>query len=107
MDIELEDLTSDNEYLRILEQHLPKLINLVKPDIVFYQAGVDILDSDKFGRLSVSIDGTKTRDEIVFTNCFQNSIPVVCVMGGGYSKDLEIILEAHLNTYKLGQEIFD
>lgn len=107
LDIELNDLTQDNEYLEIIARSVPKLIEQERPDIVYYLAGVDILESDKFGRLSVSIDGAKKRDEIVFGECFGRGIPVVCVMGGGYSKDINIIIEAHLNTFKVGKEIYN
>lgn len=106
LDIELEDLASDEEYLSVISKLIPELIESEKPDIVYYLAGADILESDKFGRLSVSIEGAKTRDEIVFRNCKESNIPVMCVMGGGYSKDLEVILEAHLNTFKVGKAFY-
>lgn len=106
LDIELVDLTQDKEYLKIIGYNVPKLIHQECPDIVYYLAGADILESDKFGRLSVSIDGAEKRDEIVFEECRNEGIPIVCVMGGGYSKDLEIILEAHLNTFKVGKSIY-
>ena len=106
LDIELDDLTSDEEYLSVISKIIPELIKSEMPDIVYYLAGADILESDKFGRLSVSIRGAIERDEIVFSNCKESNIPVMCVMGGGYSKDLEVILEAHLNTFKVGKEYY-
>lgn len=106
LDIELDDLTSDEEYLNIVAENVPKLIAVEKPDIVYYIAGADILETDKFGRLSVSIAGAKRRDEIVFGECKRHELPVMCVMGGGYSKDLEVILETHLNTFKVGKEYY-
>lgn len=106
LDIELDDLTKDSEYLKTIENHIPHLLESFKPDIVYYIAGADILESDKFGRLSVSVAGAKSRDEIVFENCYKRNIPVMCVMGGGYSEDLEIILEAHINTFEVGKKFF-
>ena len=106
LDIELDDLTGDDEYLKIVAEYVPKLIAEVNPDIVYYIAGADILETDKFGRLSVSIAGAKRKDEIVFGECKKSDIPVLCVMGGGYSKDLEVILETHLNTFKVGKEYY-
>ncbi|PKL79780.1 MAG: histone deacetylase [Ignavibacteriae bacterium HGW-Ignavibacteriae-4] len=106
LDIELDDLTGDEEYLNIVAENVPKLIAVEKPDIVYYIAGADILETDKFGRLSVSIAGAKRRDEIVFGECKRHELPVMCVMGGGYSKDLEVILETHLNTFKVGKEYY-
>lgn len=106
LDIELDDLTDDDEYIETIEKYVPQLLDSFLPDIVYYIAGADILESDKFGRLSVSVAGAKKRDEIVFESCYQRKIPVVCVMGGGYSKDLEIILEAHINTFEIGKKIF-
>lgn len=107
LDIELDDLTGDEEYLKIVAEYVPKLISELKPDIVYYIAGADILETDKFGRLSVSIEGAKRRDEIVFSECKKFDIPIICVMGGGYSKDLEVILETHLNTFKVGKKYYD
>ena len=72
LDIELADGIKDEEYLSILETNLLKLIDLEKPDFIFYQAGVDILESDKLGRLNVTIDGCRMRDKIVFKNCQSN-----------------------------------
>lgn len=106
LDIELEDLTSDEKYLSVISKLIPELIESEKPNIVYYLAGADILESDKFGRLSVSIEGAKKRDELVFGNCKESDIPVMCVMGGGYSKDLELILETHLNTFKVGKAFY-
>ncbi|CAM1367856.1 histone deacetylase family protein [Tenacibaculum xiamenense] len=106
LDIPLENNTSDSEYLSILKKTLPELIKKVQPDFIFYQSGVDILESDKLGKLSLSIEGCKERDYFVLQTCHDEEIPVVCSMGGGYSEDLKIIVEAHANTYRLAQEIY-
>nr|MBP6812066.1 histone deacetylase [Saprospiraceae bacterium] len=77
-----------------------------QPDFVFYQSGVDILESDKLGRLSVSRSGCRVRDEIVLSFCKDNRLPVVVSMGGGYSPRIADIVEAHANTFRVAQEVF-
>lgn len=107
LDIGLKDGTDDNIYLGILESTLPTLIREVKPDIAFFLSGVDILKTDKFGKLKVTLEGCRKRDEIVFTQLQKNNIPVAVAMGGGYSPDIKIITEAHCNTFRLAKEIYD
>tara|TARA_Y100000780_G_scaffold198127_1_gene189033 strand:- start:379 stop:648 length:270 start_codon:yes stop_codon:yes gene_type:complete len=85
---------------------LPKLISDVNPDFIFYLSGVDILETDKLGKLSCSILGCKERDRFVLQLCKDLNIPVEVSMGGGYSKDIKKIIEAHANTYRLAQDIF-
>ena len=106
LDIPLESDTKDEEYLSILKNTLPKLIKEQKPDFIFYQCGVDILESDKLGKLCISLEGCKERDRFVLQTCFDHKIPVMCSMGGGYSRDINIIVQAHANTFRLAQEIF-
>ncbi|MFV0247401.1 MAG: histone deacetylase [Tenacibaculum sp.] len=106
LDIELQNGIKDQEYLSILKATLPKLISQEQPKLIFYQCGVDILQSDALGKLSLSLNGCKERDRIVLQSCYNNKIPVVCCMGGGYSKDIKIIVEAHANTFRLAQEIY-
>ena len=106
LDIPLENDTKDEEYLSILKNTLPKLIKEQKPDFIFYQCGVDILESDKLGKLCISLEGCKERDRFVLQTCFDHKIPVMCSMGGGYSRDINIIVQAHANTFRLAQEIF-
>ena len=106
LDIPLDDQTDDETYLSILKETLPKLINTQKPDFIFYLSGVDIIKTDKLGKLGLSVDGCKQRDEFVLSLCHQLQIPVQCSMGGGYSPDIKIIVEAHANTYRVAQEIY-
>lgn len=105
-DIGLPDGTDDMHYLQTLEEALNKLFEEVKPDFVFYQAGVDILESDKLGRLSVSLSGCKQRDKLVLEKCRSGNIPLNISMGGGYSDKLNLIVEAHANTFRLARDIF-
>lgn len=104
LDVPLKDGTDDNTYLGLLNNILPVLIEKEKPDLAFYLAGVDILDTDKYGKLKVSIDGCKQRDDIVFSLLQKNSIPCVVAMGGGYSADVKIITEAHCNTFRVAKD---
>lgn len=106
LDTALPDKTEDALYLKTVRDILPRLIDEVEPDIVFYLSGVDILESDKLGRLSVSIKGCKERDKIVLETCKKNNLPVAISMGGGYSPRIVDIIDAHANTYRLAQEIW-
>ena len=106
LDIPLENNTKDDEYLDILKQTLPSLIKQQKPDFIYYLCGVDILETDKLGKLSMTIEGCKERDRFVLQTCYDLGIPVMCSMGGGYSKDVNIVVEAHANTFRLAQEIY-
>ena len=106
LDTALPDKTEDALYLKTIQEILPRLIQEVEPDIVFYLSGVDILESDKLGRLSVSIAGCKERDRIVLETCKENDLPVAISMGGGYSPRIADIIDAHANTYRLAQEIW-
>lgn len=106
LDIPLPDGTTDGHYLRTLKETLPMLLDKVQPELIFYQSGVDVLKSDKLGRLGLSIEGCKQRDKFVFKTASESKVPVVFNMGGGYSKDIKAIVEAHANTYRQAQEIF-
>jgi acetoin utilization deacetylase AcuC-like enzyme len=106
LDIPLKDGTDDETYLSLLKATLPALIKKVKPDFAFFLSGVDILSTDKYGKLKVSIDGCKQRDEFVFTTLKQKNIPVAVAMGGGYSQDIRIIAEAHCNTFRAAVDIY-
>jgi len=106
LDIGLQDHTGDSEYLKMLDTHLPPLLDTFQPDILFYQAGVDILDTDRLGRLAVSREGCRRRDTYVFEWCRRHRLPVVVTMGGGYSPKLTDILEAHANTFRAASAVF-
>ncbi|SEM07056.1 Acetoin utilization deacetylase AcuC [Aquimarina amphilecti] len=106
LDIPLINGTKDQDYLKILKETLPKLIETQKPDFIYYLCGVDILASDKLGKLGCTIEGCKERDRFVLQTCKDYSIPIMCSMGGGYSPDIKTIIEAHANTFRLAQEIY-
>jgi acetoin utilization deacetylase AcuC-like enzyme len=106
LDLPLADGTGDETYLRLLQQTLPRLLEEVAPDFMFFQSGVDILASDKLGRLQVSLAGCKARDRYVLETCRKNSLPVAVSMGGGYSEKISHIVEAHANTFRLAQYLY-
>ncbi len=107
LDIPLVDGTDDDAYLATLYKTLPGLIEKVQPAFAFYLSGVDILNTDKFGKLKVSMEGCKERDRFVFSLLKEHAIPVAVAMGGGYSQDIKIIVEAHCNTFRAAIDIYD
>jgi acetoin utilization deacetylase AcuC-like enzyme len=107
LDIPLKDGMDDEEYLSLLAFNLENLLEQQKPDFIFYLSGVDILASDKYGKLNISLDGCKRRDEMVFELCRQRGIPCTVAMGGGYSADIKIIVEAHCHTFRVAGKIFE
>ncbi len=106
LDVPLEDGISDQKYLSLLRKHLDFLFENIEPDFVFFQSGVDVLHTDKLGRLGLTIQGCRQRDQEVLKRCYEARIPVVVSMGGGYSSRIADIIEAHANTYRLAQDIF-
>ncbi|MGZ3763947.1 MAG: histone deacetylase family protein [Mucilaginibacter sp.] len=105
-DVPLPDGTADMEYLDSLRQILPKLIEIQKPDFIFYLAGVDVLSTDKLGKLSLTKEACKERDRLVFEQCIKYQIPVQVSMGGGYSVNIKDIVDAHCNTYRLAHDLY-
>lgn len=106
LDISLPYQTDDNEYLTILKTQLPKLIDKTKPDVIFFQSGVDVLESDKLGKLSLTKAGAKARDELVIEAGYKHNIPLVITMGGGYSNRLTDLVDAHCNTIRTALSTF-
>ena len=94
IDIELKDNMEDSEYLKVLTNNLKKLNQNIY-DFVFYVAGVDIHHEDRLGKLKISDEGIRTRDEIVTENFFSKGIPLCGVLGGGYNKDFNKLVELH------------
>ena len=94
LDIELDDNMEDTQYIKILKFYLNQL-NEESFDYVFYIAGVDIHFNDRLGKLKVSDEGIRKRDEIVTENFFSKGIPLCGVLGGGYNKDFEKLVELH------------
>jgi acetoin utilization deacetylase AcuC-like enzyme len=105
LDIELPDKTGDEEYLRRLAQNLPRVL-AHEPEIVFYLGGADPYYGDKLGRLALSIDGLRARDEMVLRECRAHNVAVATVMSGGYAADINDTVEIHCNTIRTVREIF-
>ncbi|MCB0528733.1 MAG: histone deacetylase [Saprospiraceae bacterium] len=106
LDIGLPDGMTDAPYLQLLRENLPRIADTFQPDFIFYLSGVDILKTDQLGRLAISRDGCRERDRYVLSFCRKHGIPVAVSMGGGYSRRIADIVEAHANTFRLAQEIF-
>ena len=94
LDVSLEDNTEDEDYLKKLKEII-LLLNKDKYDFVFYVAGVDVHLNDRLGKLKISEDGIKKRDEIIISNFFEKNIPICGVLGGGYNKDFNKLIELH------------
>ncbi|WP_317172682.1 histone deacetylase family protein [Hymenobacter polaris] len=108
LDIALPDGTGDAEYLAMLLDVLPGLLDgPTRPDFVFYLSGVDVLATDKLGHLSLSRAGCRRRDELVLSALRQRNLPTVVCMGGGYSEKISDIVEAHANTYRVAADLWD
>ncbi|RPD47919.1 histone deacetylase [Hymenobacter sediminis] len=106
LDIALDLGTDDATYLQILEETLPPLLAQTRPDFIFFQAGVDVLATDKLGKLALTQAGCRRRDEYVLRLCQQHQLPVAVSMGGGYSEQLRDIVDAHCNTFRVAYEVF-
>ena len=106
LDIPLQDGIEDEEYLRLLTLNLVQVLDHHQPDFVFYLSGVDILATDKFGKLKITREGCKQRDAFVFTQLKNRGIPCTVAMGGGYSPDVRDIVEAHCNTFRTARDLF-
>jgi acetoin utilization deacetylase AcuC-like enzyme len=94
-DLGLPDGTGDEQYLEVMSLHLPNLFEDFKPDLVFLQAGTDVLANDRFGRMNLSPAGVVARDSLVYTLCQTQAIPMVYTMGGGYQTDVAVTVAAH------------
>jgi acetoin utilization deacetylase AcuC-like enzyme len=94
LDVELEDNLEDDAYIKTLKFYLNELNN-ENFDFVFYIAGVDIHFNDRLGKLKISDEGVKHRDELVVENFSSKRIPICGVLGGGYNKDFNKLVELH------------
>lgn len=106
IDIGLEDGIEDEEYLKVLEKNLSNCFEIFKPDFVYYLAGVDVLATDKLGKLSLSTAACQERDKTVFNLCLNYKTPVQVSMGGGYSPRINDIIQAHCNTFKTAIQLY-
>ena len=100
LDIELKDELEDKEYLEILKHNINSL-NQMNFDFVFYIAGVDVHYDDKLGKLKLTDDGINQRDKIVIENFFSKKTPLCGVLGGGYNKNFDKLIELHAMLHKI------
>ncbi|RKG79663.1 histone deacetylase family protein [Corallococcus terminator] len=106
LDVGLEDGAGDAEYLALLDTHLPHVLESARADLLFFQAGVDPLEEDTLGRLSLTHAGLKARDLRVLGAARERGLPAVLTLGGGYAKPLAPSLEAHVGTYVAACSLF-
>lgn len=107
LDLPLEDGITDENYLTLLAQHVDHLFEEINPDFVFYQAGVDILETDKLGKLKISPLGVRKRDQMILQTCFDKKTPLQISMGGGYSPHIKDIVNAHVVTFRTAIDIYN
>jgi len=111
LDIAVPDGSGDEDFLTLLKTTLPDLIREQNPDFIFYLSGVDVLATDKLGRLSLSPEGCRQRDRYVvgevlrFRESVNRKIPVQCSMGGGYSPNIAVIVDAHAETFTQARDL--
>ena len=105
LDVELKDNMEDKEYLDILKFNLLNL-NDENFDFIFYIAGVDIHHNDRLGKLKITDQGISLRDKIVIDNFFSKRIPICGVLGGGYNKDFNKLIELHSSLHKICAKFF-
>jgi acetoin utilization deacetylase AcuC-like enzyme len=106
LDVPLNNGLQDDEYLSLLNTNLKKAFERAKPDFVFYLSGIDVLATDKLGKLALSKAACKERDRVVLQACKDKNLPLQVSMGGGYSVDIKDIVDAHCNTYRLAFDLF-
>ena len=104
-DVDLPDGTTDEAYVSRLAGILPMLIDRARPDLIMYQAGVDVLAGDRFGKLALSPAGVEERDRLVCTCAVQAGLPLVVTLGGGYAREIDRIVEAHCRTVATARRI--
>lgn len=104
LDVHLPFGITDQEYLNTLKKSMYEIEQRCQPDFVFYQSGVDVLATDKLGKMALSAVGCKQRDDLVFEFCKNKQLPVVVAMGGGYSPRIADIVNAHCNTFESARE---
>jgi acetoin utilization deacetylase AcuC-like enzyme len=95
LDIGLPDETGDDGYLAVLEAHLPAVLDRVRPELVFYNAGIDPHGDDHLGRLALTDDGLRARDDLILRECLKRNVAVAGVIGGGYGDDIDTLARRH------------
>tara|TARA_R110001599_G_scaffold184627_5_gene378605 strand:- start:47017 stop:47856 length:840 start_codon:yes stop_codon:yes gene_type:complete len=105
LDVGLPDKTGDKEYHRNLIESLDSVLSSFEPDIVFYLGGIDPLETDHFGRLSLTLKGLRERDRIVIEMITKKEYPLVLLLSGGYAPTLEETVIAHAQMFKIARDL--
>ena len=100
MDFPLPKGTTDDDYLNVVDEAVSLALRTYSPDAVIYDAGVDIHEDDDLGHLNISTAGVLARDRLVINACKQHCLPVACVIGGGYQRDITALVDVHLQLFK-------
>lgn len=106
VDIELDDGVGDDEYLKLVEEWLPRMFEF-EPGVIFYQSGVDALATDRLGKLALTPEGIARRNETVIRACRAYGAPLIVTMGGGYSEPVHLTAEAHANVYRTAHRVYE
>ena len=106
LDIPLADGTTGKEYMELLQTHLPAVLERFRPTRLFYLSGVDVLATDKWGKLALTLPECAARDHFIFMLARRLSLPVAVAMGGGYSPEIRHIVDAHAGTYRAAMDVF-
>ncbi len=105
LDLPLAENTGDDEYLEVLRSHLPSLLTRLQPDIVMYDAGVDVHKDDRLGKLALTDAGVYERDRFVLQTCTAAKVPVACVIGGGYGEDMDALIYRHSLLHRAAKAV--
>jgi len=106
-DIHLPNGTNDREYLQLLKDHIPAIIDSQAPELIVYQAGADPYEHDQLGNLSLSLFGLVQRDRMIYGWARENGIPIAVTLGGGYAFNTRDTVDIHLNTCRAAMELWD
>lgn len=104
LDIELADRTTDEPYLALLAEALPRVLHGARADIVFYLAGADPHEGDSLGRLALTFDGLRRRDRMVIEACREVGLPIAIVIAGGYGREIDDTVRVHRNTVEIARD---
>jgi acetoin utilization deacetylase AcuC-like enzyme len=107
LDVPLADNTGDEEYLGTLGRILPDILSSFQPDLVLYDAGVDVHKDDTLGRLALTDEGIYRREMLVLDTCVAAGSPLAAFVGGGYAEDLSVLARRHTLLHRAAQEIWD
>jgi len=106
LDVPLDDETGNQTYLETLRAHLPRVLDTVRPDLVFYLGGIDVATDDRFGRISLTREGLHARDGYVLEQLHARDLPVVLLLSGGYAATPEATADLHAIMHREAARVF-